>query len=140
MTVQFKANLTGVNPVYVSFDEMLQGIAEAPKKQMVSPLYITRIYTTTSDKKPLKWQAFDHTASTNNDSDFLKQSLEEWIDYCNKLNGYTGYKIVTMAVDHLKGVSQVMPGYCKEHWQVKEKVYINGPKKKPFPAKAAKHY
>lgn len=140
MTVQFKASLTGASPPVVSFDEILQVLAEAPKKQMMSPMFVTRVYVTTSEKKPIHWKHFDVSTSTNGDNEYLNESVKEWVKYCSSKSDFNGYKIVTMAVDHLNGVSQVLPEYCAQHWQVKEKVYINGPKKKPFPTKAAKHY
>lgn len=144
MTAQFKTlvDIPPPPPGGVTFDDIYKPMftLEAPQKQMVSPLYVTRIYTTTSEKKPIKWVSFDLSTTTNGDYGYLSEALKEWIKCCSSQSEYTGYMIVTMAVDHLNGVSKVMPEYCKEHWQVKEKVYINGPKKKPFPAKAAKHY
>jgi hypothetical protein len=40
----------------------------------------------------------------------------------------------------LNGTGELVKEFCLEYFQPKEKIFINGPKKKPFPAKAAKHY
>jgi len=64
----------------------------------------------------------------------------EWISCLEKNSDLTGYKISTMCLDMLNGTGELAKEFCLEHFQPKEKIFINGPKKKPFPAKAAKHY
>lgn len=141
MTVQFSTygpnDTAAINMLY---DEIKTVLKTPPKKHAVLPLYLTRVYTTTSNKHPIKWEGFDVQVTSNDSLDCLNDSVKEWVKYCSDKSNWCGYKIVTMHVDPLNGTATVLSDYCVEHWQPKEKVYINGPKKKPYPTKAAKHY
>ena len=141
MTVQFN---TQASATYVAIDDLYQEIKHLvktpPKKHAVLPLYLTRVYTTTSNKQPIKWEGFDVQVTSNDSLDCLNDSVKDWVKYCSDKGDWCGYKIVTMHVDPLNATATMLHDYCVEHWQPKEKVYINGPKKKPFPIKAAKHF
>lgn len=145
MTVQF--NTTTINPTVELFDNLYeelkkQTIKTAPPKQLkqVDSIYLIRVYKTFSEKQPVKWEPYDLQTCTGATADDLTASLNEWVHHCKKQAEWHGYKILTMHVDLLNVTATVLNDYCVEHWQPKEKVYINGPKKKPFPTKAAKHY
>lgn len=149
MTVTFKTQLTGANPHFtlddssvVTADQLEKSIKvllKQPLKQYpVSHWWVTRVYRTTSDKPPLNWVPYDHSCyGTMAD---VESGFIEWIDYLGKNKDLTGFKVTTMCLDMLNGTGEIAKQFCKEHFQPKEKVYINGPKKKPFPTKAAKHY
>lgn len=149
MTVTFKPQLTGVNPVISLMDDIVteqdleaqyKKLFKEPVKQAYPPSqwWVTRVYHTTSDKPPIKWVPYDYACyGTMQD---VESGFLEWIDYLGKNKDLTGFKVCTMQLDMLNGTSAVASQFSKEHFQPKEKVYINGPKKKPFPTKAAKHY
>ena len=155
MTVTFNTQLNGVVPIFSFDDEAVvtteeksdtlytkffasQETKAKAKQYPVSHWWVTRVYHTTSDKPPIKWQPHDYACyGTMAD---VESGFIEWIDYLGKNKDLTGFKVTTMCLDMLNGTSEVSKQFCKEHFQPKEKVYINGPKKKPFPTKAAKHY
>ena len=153
MTVTFNTQLNGVVPKFsldveedVMTAEKIETLykkffnsQEAKSKQYpVSHWWVTRIYHTTSDKPPIKWQPHDYACyGTMAD---VESGFIEWIDYLGKNKDLTGFKVTTMCLDMLNGTGEIAKQFCKEHFQPKEKIFINGPKKKPFTAKAAKHY
>lgn len=148
MTVTYKTQLTGVSivphlDVLVSAQDLeseYKKFFKASVKQAYPPSqwWVTRVFHTTSDKPPIKWVAYD-SASYETISG-VESGFIEWCDYLKNNSDISGYKVVTMCLDMLNGTSEVSKQFCKEHFQPKEKVYINGPKKKPFPIKATKHY
>ena len=149
MTVTFKTQLTGANPVVSLMDDIVteqvleaqyQNLFKAPVKQAYPPsqLWVTRVFHTISEKPPIKWVA--HDSASYGTMSGAESGYIEWCDYLKNNSDISGYKVVTMCLDMLNGTSEVSKQFCKEHFQPKEKVFINGPKKKPFPAKAAKHY
>lgn len=104
--------------------------------------YVFQMYYTTSEQKPLKWIAFDSTS-------LVRKELDETYDYCvvkmkelNKQHAQTGFKVVCIGANLLN--SEQPPAffheYSHEKWEPTVKVFVNGPKKKPFPMKASKHY
>lgn len=108
------------------------------KQYPVSHWWVTRVYRTTSEAQPIKWVPYDYACyGTMAD---VENGFLEWIGYLGKNTDLTGFKVCTMQLDMLNGTSAVASQFSKEHFQPKEKIFINGPKKKPFPAKAAKHY
>lgn len=151
MTVTFKPQLNGTNPVAsimdglvsaqdleLQYKKFFQAAKEKPALYPPSQWWVTRVFHTTSDKPPIKWVPYDYACygtMADVESGFL-----EWIDYLGKNKDLTGFKVTTMCLDMLNGTSAVASQFSKEHFQPKEKIFINGPKKKPFPAKAAKHY
>ena len=155
MTVTFNTQLNGVVPKFSLDDEAVTMTGEISetfykkflasqeakakvKQYPVSPWWVTRVYHTTSDKPPIKWEPANYCCNlTLQDTadDFVK-----WISCLGKKSDLTGYKISTMSLDMLNGTGELVKEFCLEHFQPKEKIFINGPKKKPFPAKAAKHY
>jgi hypothetical protein len=155
MTVTFNTQLNGVVPKFSLDDDVVimteekseilykkflasQEAKAKVKQYPVSHWWITRVYHTTSDKPPIKWVPANYScAGTLQDTtdDFVK-----WISCLEKNSDSTGYKISTMRLDMLNGTGELAKEFCLEHFQPKEKIFINGPKKKPFPAKAAKHY
>ena len=149
MTVTFNTQLAGAPPQFnlddlpvVTVDQLEKSIKvllKQPLKQYpVSHWWVTRVYHTTSDKPPIKWQPHDYACyGTMAD---VESGFIDWIGYLGKNTYLTGFKVCTMRLDMLNGTSTVESQFSKEHFQPKEKIFINGPKKKPFPAKAAKHY
>lgn len=150
MTVLFKPQLNGTNPVVSIMDDLVSAqdlesqykkfFQQAKDKPAYPPSlwWITRVFHTTSDKPPIKWVPYDYACyGTMAD---VENGYIECCDYLKNSSDISGYKVVTMCLDMLNGTSEVSKQFCKEHFQPKEKVYINGPKKKPFPTKAAKHY
>ena len=149
VTVTFKPQLTGANPVISLMDDIVteqdleahyKKVFQAPVKQAYPPSqwWVTRVFHTTSEKPPIKWVPYD-SASYETMSG-VENGYIEWCDYLKNNSDISGYKVVTMCLDMLNGTGEVAKQFCKEHFHPKEKVYINGPKKKPFPIKAAKHY
>ncbi len=150
MTVQFNTNaaqqvayyFTDGDAVALTEDNLEKSIKTLLKKPLkqypVSHWWVTRVYHTTSEGQPIKWVPYDYACyGTMGD---VESGFLEWIDYLGKNADLTGFKVSTMCLDMLNGTSVVASQFCKEHFQPKEKIFINGPKKKPFPAKAAKHY
>lgn len=148
MTVTFKTQLTGANPVISLMNDPVtkqdleaqyQKLFKAPVKQVYPPSqwWVTRVFRTTSDKSPIKWVS--HAYVCYDTLQGVESGFLEWIDYLGKNTDLTGFKVSTMCLDMLNGTGEVAKQFCKEHFQPKEKVYINGPKKKPSPTKAAKH-
>jgi len=155
MTVTFNTQLNGVVPKFSLDDEAAittEEISEAlyikflasqeakakVKQYPVSHWWVTRVYHTISDKPPIKWVPADYccTGTLHDTAD----GFVEWISCLGKQSDLTGYKISTMRLDMLNGTGELVKEFCLEHFQPKEKIFINGPKKKPFPTKAAKHY
>ena len=155
MTVTFNTQLNGVVPKFSLDDEAVTMTGEISetlykkflasqeakakvKQYPVSPWWVTRVYLTTSDKPPIKWVPANYycTGTLQNTAD----DFATWISLLEKNSDLTGYKISTMRLDMLNGTGELVKEFCLEHFQPKEKIFINGPKKKPFPAKAAKHY
>ena len=149
MTVTFNTQLNGAHPLYnlddspvVTADQLEKSIKVLLKQPLnkypVSHWWVTRVYHTTSETKPIKWVPYNYACyGTMAD---VESGFIEWLDYLSKIKDMSGFKVVTMCLDMLNGTSQPAPQFSKEHFQPKEKIFINGPKKKPFPAKAAKHY
>ncbi len=155
MTVTFNTQLNGVIPKVYLDDEavittgeisetlykkfLASQEAKAKAKQYpTSHWWVTRIYLTTSETKPIKWVPYDYACyGTMAD---VESGFIGWLDYLPKHKDMSGFKVVTMCLDMLNGTSQLALQFSKEHLQPKEKIFINGPKKKPFPAKAAKHF
>ena len=156
MAVTFNTQLNGIVPLfYSSLDDeavvtteeksdtlykkfLASQEAKAKVKQYpVSHWWVTRVYHTTSDKPPIKWVPANYycTGTLQNTAD----DFATWISLLEKNSDLTGYKISTMRLDMLNGTGELVKEFCLEHFQPKEKIFINGPKKKPFPAKAAKH-
>ena len=157
MAVTFNTQLNGIVPLfYSSLDDeavvtteeksdtlykkfLASQEAKAKVKQYpVSHWWVTRVYHTTSDKPPIKWEPANYCCT-----DKLQDTADvfvQWISCLGKKSDLTGYKISTMRLDMLNGTGELVKEFCLEHFQPKEKIFINGPKKKPFPAKAAKHY
>ena len=148
MTVTFNTQLAGAPPQFnlddlpAPLDQLEKSIKVLLKQPLnkypVSHWWVTRVYVTSSEKPPIKWSAMDYACyGTMAD---VESGFIEWLDYLPKHKDMSGFKVVTMCLDMLNGTSQLAPQFSKEHFQPKEKIFINGPKKKPFPAKAAKHY
>lgn len=149
MTVTFNPQLNGAKPIASLMDDIVSAqdlesqykksfYKEKPALYPPSQWWVTRIFHTTSEKPPIKWVPYDYACyGTMAD---VENGYIEWCDYLKNNTNISGYKVVTMCLDMLNGTSEVSKQFCKEHFQPKEKVYINGPKKKPFPTKAAKHY
>ena len=144
MTVQFNTLLTNAHNLddVVTADQLEKSIKtllkQPLKKYPVSHWWVTRVYHTASEAQPIKWVPYDYTCyGTMQD---VESGFLEWIDYLGKNKDLTGFKVSTMCLDMLNGTGEVAKQFCLEHFQPKEKVFINGPKKKPFPAKAAKHF
>jgi len=143
MTVTFKPQLTGAKPVISLMDDIVteqvleaqyQNLFKAPVKQVYPPSqwWVTRVFHTTSKKPPIKWEPANYCCNdTLQDTadDFVK-----WSSCLGKKSDLTGYKISTMRLDMLNGTGELVKEFCLEHFQPKEKIFINGPKKKPFPA------
>ena len=148
MTVTFKTSLTDDDKLLhlpvgeITADQLEQSIktllSQSITKHPPSQWWVTRVFHTTSEKPPIKWVPYD-SAHYGTMGD-VESGYIEWCDYLKNNSDISGYKVVTMCLDMLNGTSEVSKQFCKEHFQPKEKVYINGPKKKPFPTKAAKHY
>lgn len=108
------------------------------KQYPVSHFWVTRVYRTTSETQPIKWMPIEYSCyATIAD---VENGFIGWVDYLSKQADYSGFKICTMRLDMLNGTSVVASQFSKEHFQPKEKIFINGPKKKPFPTKSSKHY
>lgn len=151
MTVTFNTQLNSINtdgPVVMTEEEIEKlyakfynehNASKKPLKQYpVSHWWVTRVFHTTSEAQPIKWVPYDYACYGMIED--VESGFLEWIDYLGKNKDLTGFKVSTMCLDMLNGTSEVAKQFCKEHFQPKERVYINGPKKKPFPIKAAKHY
>ena len=149
MTVTFNTQLTGAHPLYnlddspvVTIDQLeksIKTLLKQPLKKYPATLWwVTRVYHTTSEKPPINWVPANYSCTgTLQDT---ADGFVEWISFLGKNSDLTGYKISTMCLDMLNGTGELAKEFCLEHFQPKEKVFINGPKKKPFPAKAAKHF
>ena len=155
MTVTFNTQLNGVVPKFSLDDEAVitteeksdtlytkllasQETKAKVKQYPTSHWWVTRIYLTTSETKPIEWVPYNYACyGTMAD---VESGFIEWLDYLPKHKDMSGFKVITMCLDMLNGTSQLAPQFSKEHFQPEEKIFINGPKKKPFPAKAAKHY
>ena len=155
MTVTFNTQLNGVVPIFSLDDEAIvtteekietldkkffasQEAKTKAKQYPTSHWWVTRVYHTTSEKPPINWVPADYSCyGTMAD---VESGFIEWLDYLPKHKDMSGFKVVTMCLDMLNGTSQLALQFSKEHFQPKEKIFINGPMKKPFPAKAAKHY
>jgi len=155
MTVTFNTLLNGVVPIFSLDDEAAvtteeksdtlytkffayQETKAKAKQYPVSHWWVTHVYHTTSDKPPIKWVPANYSCTgTLQDT---ADGFVQWISFLGKNSDLTGYKISTMCLDMLNGTGELAKEFCLEHFQPKEKIFINGPKKKPFPAKAAKHY
>ncbi len=154
MTVTFNTQLNGVVPKFSLDDEAVitteekietlykefyasQEAKTKVKQYPVSHWWVTRVYHTISDKPPIKWVPADYCCTGTFED--TADNFVNWISYLRKKSDLTGYKISTMCLDMLNGTGELAKEFCLEHFQPKEKIFINGPKKKPFPAKAAKH-
>lgn len=149
MTVTFNTQITGAHPHFtwddlpvVTSDQLEKSskvLLKQPLKQYpVSHWWVTRVFHTTSEKPPIKWVPADYCC--NGTLQDTADGFVEWISYLGKNSDLTGYKISTMCLDMLNGTGELAKEFCLEHFQPKEKIFINGPKKKPFPTKASKHY
>lgn len=136
MTVQFKPK-TVILSDFTAEESLFKAMikqANQPKESW----WVTRSYVTHSEKEPVTWQPYDHSTYTNMESAQL--GFDEWVEYLSKNTTINGYRIITLCLDMPNGKAVFQSNFCKEHFKPVEKVYINGPKKKPFPAKAAKYY
>lgn len=145
MTVQFKYVTSELEtlPGDVLFEAFKNNEAKKvilKQLKQVDSIYLIRVYKTFSEKQPVKWEPYDIQTCTNTTAGDLTVYINEWIHHCKNQAEWHGYKILTMGIDALNADFDVLPNYSVEFFKPKEKVYINGPKKKPFPTKAAKHY
>ena len=149
MTVTFNTQLAGAHPHFTlddspvvtadKLEKSIKTLLKQPlKKYPVSHWWVTRVYHTTSENPPIKWVPYDYACYGTMED--VESGFLGWIDYLGKNKDLTGFKISTMCLDMLNGTGELAKEFCLEHFQPKEKVFINGPKKKPFPAKAAKHF
>ena len=104
--------------------------------------YYFKSYVSFSEAKPIKWEPHESCAHIKEDAgDFYYQVTLNARNY-KKETGATGFKVVCFKVDCLNPayLMQFVTNYCKEEWAPKTKVFINGPKKAPFPKKASGHF
>lgn len=138
MTVTFNAQTINNSPGGSYIEEVYKEFFNLTPKNQAENWWIIRIYITTSDKNPIKWNPYDYAAYGTMED--VEGGFTDWCCYLKNNKDIAGYKIVTVCLDMLNGYTEFSKKFSKEHWQPKEKIYINGPNKKPFPAKAAKHY